>query len=115
VSYAIDQGWTIVVGDNAKGVDQVVIQDLNQLGYQNVIVVGISAQPRNKGVAGGKYIRYGKNYTERDQAMARASNRGMFIWNGDKRTSPGTKQGADTMRTHSDKTVHVMNFSRTSV
>lgn len=112
VSYAISQGWTIVVGDNAKGVDQSVVDELNQIQYRHVIVVGVAHKARNKGVSAGKYVRYGKNYRERDQAMARASNRGVFIWNGD---SPGTKHGATYMQNLAEKTVHLMNFSSASV
>ena len=111
VSHAMDNGWTIVVGDNPKGVDKVVVDELNQQDYAHVIVVGIARKPRNGGVRCGEYIRYGTTYTERDQAMAKASNRGIFIWNGDESVSPGTKKGADYMKSLRNKTVHLMDFS----
>lgn len=113
VSHAIDNGWTIVVGDNPKGVDQAVVEELNTLAYAHVIVVGIARNPRNGGVHTGRYIRYGKSYTERDQAMAKSCNRGLFIWSGDMKVSPGTKRGADYMKSLSNKTVDLMNFSET--
>ena len=50
VSHAIDNGWTMVVGDNPKGVDQAVVEELNKLAYAHVIVVGIARNPRNEGV-----------------------------------------------------------------
>lgn len=113
VSHAIDNGWTIVVGDNPKGIDHAVVQELNQLSYKHVIVVGIAKTPRNGGVQGGQYIQYGNTYTERDQGMARASDRGIFIWCGDEAVSPGTKRGTDYMKLFSDKIVHLMDFSQT--
>ncbi len=113
VSHAIDNGWTIVVGDNPKGVDQAVVEELNKLAYAHVIVVGIARNPRNGGVPTGRYIRYGNSYTERDQAMAKSSDRGIFIWSGDEKTSPGTKRGADYMKSLSNKKVDLMNFSET--
>ncbi len=113
VSHAIDNGWTIVVGDNPKGVDQVVVEELNSLEYAHVIVVGIARNPRNGGVHTGRYIRYGNTYTERDQAMAKSSDRGIFIWSGDEKTSPGTKGGADYMKSLSSKKVDLMDFSST--
>ena len=113
VSHAIDNGWTIVVGDNPKGIDQAIVQELNKLDYAHVIVVGIAKNPRNGGVHTGTYIRYGKTYTERDQAMAKASDRGIFIWSGDEQVSPGTKRGAGYMTSLSNKKVDLMNFSNT--
>lgn len=113
VSHAIDNGWTIVVGDNPKGVDQAVVDELNKLDYAHVIVVGIAQNPRNGGVRTGRYIRYGNTYTERDQAMAKSSDRGIFIWSGDEKTSPGTKRGAEYMKSLANKKVDVMDFSST--
>lgn len=113
VSHAIDNGWTIVVGDNPKGVDQSVVNELNKLDYVHVIVVGIAQNPRNGGVRVGRYIRYGNTYTERDQAMAKASDRGIFIWSGDEKVSPGTKRGAEYMKSLANKKVDVMDFSST--
>ncbi|MEO1666756.1 MAG: ribonuclease H [Chloroflexota bacterium] len=113
VNHAIENSWTIVVGDNAKGIDKAVVDYLNERVYTNAIVVGIARSPRNGGVSGGQYIRYGQDYTSRDQGMARASNHGVFIWSGDEHNSPGTKKGWDYMRSLPDRTVHLMNFRHT--
>ena len=109
VARAVTLGWTIIVGDNPQGIDAVVVRELNRLKYKNVIVVGIAAQGRNGGVRGGRYIRCGKNYSERDQAMARTADRGLFIWNGNHETSPGTLAGASYMKDLSDKVVHLVD------
>ena len=111
---AVNLGWTIIVGDNSQGVDVAVVQELNRLKYKNVIVVGIAAQARNKGVRGGRYIRCGKTYSERDQAMARTADRGLFIWNGNHDTSPGTLAGASYMEGLSDKVIHLVDRSQQS-
>ena len=110
VAKAIDHGWTIVVGDNNQGVDQAIVDEANHLNYRDVIVVGIAAQPRNGGVSGGRYLQIGTSYRGRDQAMARSSDRGLFIWNG---SSRGTRRAADYMQTLPEKTVHLMNFEGT--
>ena len=109
VTRAIQNGWTIVVGDNPQGVDNAVVQEASRLAYQDVIVVGIAAQPRNGGVPGGQYIRYGNTYRDRDRAMARASDRGLFIWDG---KSHGTREAHDYMKARR-RTVHLMDFSGT--
>lgn len=107
VAVAIKHRWTIVVGDNPQGVDAQVVTELNQLDYSDVIVVGIARQPRNGGVSSGQYIQIGTTYTERDQAMARSCDRGLFIWNG---KSPGTLRGSRYMKGIGNKTVHLMEF-----
>lgn len=110
VARAIEQQWTIVMGDNPKGVDAAVVQEIRRLNYTHVIVVGIAATPRNGGVADGEYVQYGNSYTERDQAMARSSDRGIFIWNG---VSSGTRNAYNYMRSLGNKTQHLMDFSST--
>lgn len=109
VAKAIDNNWTIVVGDNPQGVDNAVVQEVNRQAYCDVIVVGIAHQPRNGGVSGGEYIQYGTRYRDRDRAMARASDRGLFIWNGQ---SPGTRQAYNYMKS-CERTVHLMDFNQT--
>lgn len=110
VAKAIERGWTIVVGDHPQGVDQAVVAEAKRLNYTDVIVVGIAEQARNGGVPAGRYLQIGHSYTERDQAMGRSSDRGLFIWNG---SSPGTQKAAAYMRTLPDKTVDVMDFATT--
>ncbi|MEM9955252.1 MAG: RNase H family protein [Chloroflexota bacterium] len=109
VARAIENSWTIVVGDNPQGVDQEVIKELCRLNYSNVIVVGIAKTPRNGGVSAGQYVQYGKSYLERDQAMARCSDRGIFVWNGQSR---GTETAYRYMQSL-NKTQHLMDFSAT--
>ena len=110
VARAIENNWTIVVGDNPQGVDKEVVKEARRLAYTDVIVVGIAAKPRNGGVPDGTYIRFGNSYSERDQAMARSSDRGIFIWNG---TSSGTRKAYRYMRSLQNKIQHLMNFSAT--
>ena len=109
VAKAIENGWTIVVGDNHRGVDNEVVREANRLDYSDVIVVGIARKPRNGGVSGGQYIRYGRRYLDRDRAMGRASDRGLFIWDGQSR---GTPQAHAYMKA-CNKTVHLIDFSAT--
>jgi ribonuclease HI len=109
VARAIENSWTIVVGDNDQGIDNEIVREANRLDYSNVIVVGIAHQPRNGGVKGGRYIQYGNRYIDRDRAMARASDRGLFIWNG---RSRGTRQAHAYMKAR-DKKVHLLDFSQT--
>jgi len=108
VARAIENNWTIVVGDNPEGVDNEVVKEIRRLNYNDVIIVGIAANPRNGGIPDGQYIRIGKSYTERDEAMARSSDRGLFIWNG---TSPGTRKAYRYMKALGNKTQHLMDFS----
>ena len=110
VARAIDNDWTIVVGDNPQGVDQEVVKEARRLDYRDVIVVGIAKKPRNGGVPEGQYVQYGNSYPERDQAMARSSERGIFIWNGQ---SEGTKNAYHYMKNVDDKSQHLMDFSAT--
>ena len=110
VARAIENNWTIVVGDNPQGVDNEVVKEARRLAYTDVIVVGIAAKPRNGGVPDGTYIRFGNSYSERDQAMARSSDRGIFIWNG---TSSGTRTAYRYMRSLQHKMQHLMDFATT--
>jgi len=109
VARAIECNWQIVVGDNARGVDAEVIKECNRRKYSNVVVVGIARKPRNGGLRQGRYVQIGKSYRERDRLMAKASDRGLFIWDGQ---SAGTKQGYQFIQTLG-KTAHLMDFAST--
>ena len=109
VDRAIENGWQIVVGDNASGVDAEVVRECNLRHYSNVIVVGTAQKPRNGGIRGGRYIQRGNSYSERDQLMAKASNRMLGIWDG---KSPGT-QNAYQFAQSLNKTAHLMSFKNT--
>lgn len=109
VARAIECNWQIVVGDNPNGVDAEIIKECNRLQYTNAVVVGIARQPRNGGVRQGRYVQIGKSYGERDRLMAKASDRGLFIWDG---KSTGTKRGYGFIQSLG-KTAHLMNFGRT--
>ena len=109
VAKATEYGWQIVVGDNPDGVDAEIVKECNRRQYTNVVVVGIARQPRNGGVTGGRYIQIGKSYSERDQLMAKASDRGLFIWDG---KSPGTNKAYQFTQSLG-KTAHLINFQGT--
>ena len=111
VARAIECNWQIVVGDNANGVDAEVVRECNLRHYNNVIVVGVAQKPRNNGVRGGQYIQRGSSHGERDQMMAKASDRMLGIWNG---KSPGTEKAYQFAQSL-NKTVHLMSFENTFV
>lgn len=113
------KGYTILVGDNPKGVDMAVMRECRRL-QAKVLVVGADMIPRNGGCWHGDYIRIDREtyraskgrmlnkYTVRDRWMADNATLGIFIWNGE---SPGTKAGYDYMRSRG-KTAHLVNFDR---
>jgi ribonuclease HI len=109
VARAIECNWQIVVGDNPDGVDTEIVKECNRRKYTNVIVVGIARKPRNGGVNNSRYIQIGKSYTERDQMMAKASDRMLGIWDG---KSAGTKKGYQFAKSQG-KTAHLMDFAGT--
>ena len=109
VARAIECNWQIVVGDNPDGIDAEVVRECNLRHYSHVIVVGVAQKPRNGGVSNSRYIQIGKSYTERDQMMAKASNRMLGIWDG---KSAGTKHGYQFAQSL-NKTAHLMDFSGT--
>ena len=111
VDRAIECNWQIVVGDNANGVDAEVVRECNLRHYGNVIVVGVAQKPRNNGVRGGKYIQRGSSHGERDQLMAKASDRMLGIWDG---KSPGTAQAYQFAQSL-NKAAHLMSFESTFV
>ncbi|MBN8590617.1 MAG: hypothetical protein J0M33_02620 [Anaerolineae bacterium] len=96
-------GWTVLVGDNPKGVDMAVVNECRRL-KAKVIVVGLTNRPRNGGCAHGEYIRFERGvyhtagggmfdrYHERDRYLVDQCDRAVFVWNGDSR---GTKAGHD--------------------
>lgn len=105
VQRAHQLGYTIVVGDNPKGVDMAVVKECRRL-KAKVLVVGITNFPRNGGCSHGSYFKVERDtyraaggyllegYHTRDRWMVDNANVGMFIWNGDSR---GTKTGYDYM------------------
>lgn len=118
VRRAHELGYTILVGDNPKGVDMAVVRECRRLKAM-VIVAGITDVPRNRGCWHGSYVkieqdtyramngRYLSGYTVRDRWMADNANLGIFIWNGD---SPGTKRGFDYMSSRG-KQAHLITFN----
>lgn len=96
-------GWTVLVGDNPKGVDMAVVDECRRL-KAKIIVVGLTEYPRNGGCTHGQYIRFERGvyrtagggmfdrHHERDRYLVDQCNRAVFIWNGDSR---GTKAGYD--------------------
>lgn len=111
-------GYTIVVGDNPKGVDMVVAQECRRL-KAKVVVVGVTNNPRNSGCSHGNYVKIERDtyraagghlfdrYHARDRWMADNSQRGIFIWNDD---SKGTKAGYDYMVSR-HKEAHLVTFA----
>ena len=110
-------GYTIVVGDNPKGVDRVAVQECHRL-TAKVLVVGITNFPRNGGCSHGNYIKIERDiyraaggylldgYHTRDRWMVDNATLGMFIWNGN---SQGTKVGYDYMQSR-HKEAHLITF-----
>ncbi len=122
VRRAYERGYTIVVGDNPKGVDMAVVRECRRLNVP-VIVAGATNYPRNGGCKHGSYVKVHRDtyraanghllnrYTVRDRWMADTATLGLFIWNGD---SPGTRAGYDYMigrgKSNSNVRAHLINF-----
>ena len=118
VQRAHQLGYTIVVGDNPKGVDMAVVQECRRL-KAKVLVVGVTINPRNGGCSHGRYVNIERDtyrsaggylfdrYHTRDRWMVDNAQRGMFIWNGD---SNGTKTGYDYM-VNREKEAHLVTFA----
>lgn len=119
VQRAHQLGWTLLVGDNPKGVDMAVVQECRRL-KAKVIVVGIANFPRNYGCKHGNYIKVTRDlyrvsrgdllggYTARDRWMVDNAQRCLFVWNGD---SPGTKTSYD-YAVQRGKEANLINFDR---
>lgn len=117
VRRADERGYTIIVGDNPKGVDMVVVRECRRLQI-SVIVAGAGNFPCNGGCKHGQYMKVHRDtyrsangqvlnrYTVRDRWMADTASIGLFIWNGE---SPGTKAGYDYMLSRG-KTAHLIQF-----
>lgn len=115
VRRAYGLGYTILVGDNPKGVDLVVVRECRRL-KAKVIVFGVANFPRNGGC--GQYVKVETDlylsmkgmrlnrYTVRDRYIVDQSQIALFIWNGD---SPGTKSGYDYAVSRG-KTAHLIQF-----
>ncbi|MBZ0275288.1 MAG: ribonuclease HI [Anaerolineae bacterium] len=117
VRRAHERGYTIVVGDNPRGIDRAVVNECRRL-KTPVIVAGAGNFPRNGGCRHGSYVKVHRDtyrgasgyllnrYTVRDRWLADTAQVGLFIWNG---TSPGTKAGYDYMM-GCGKDAHLINF-----
>lgn len=118
VQHAHRRGWTILVGDNPKGVDMAVVQECRRL-KARVIVAGIANFPRNYGCKHGQYLKIAHDtyrgaggnflggYTVRDRWMVDMSQHALFIWNGH---SPGTLAGYE-YAVQRGKEAHLKDFS----
>jgi hypothetical protein len=119
VQRAHAKGYTVIVGDNLKGVDMAVVQECRRL-KARIVVAGIAPSPRNYGCKHGTYIKVGYEtyfssshhmsspYTARDRWMVDQCQTALFIWNGD---SPGTKISYDYAMLRG-KDAHLVNFDR---
>ncbi len=115
-------GWTVLVGDNPKGVDMAVVRECNRL-KTRVIVAGTANYPRNYGCMHGSYMKVERDiyrvthgdllngYTARDRWMVDNCQQALFIWNG---KSPGTKAGYD-YAIQRGKRAHLITFTRERV
>lgn len=119
VRRAHEKGYTILVGDNPKGVDMAVVHECRRL-KAKVLVAGVTQRPRNGGCLQGEYIQIERDlyramggsmlnkFTTRDRWMVDNAQIGIFIWNGD---SPGTRAGYDYM-VERGKEAHMMSFDK---
>lgn len=119
VRRAHELGYTILVGDNPKGVDMAVVQECRRL-KAHVVVVGVTNGPRNGGCTHGSYVKVDRDtyrsaggrlpdrYVVRDRYLADMAQRGVFVWNGQ---STGTKAVYDYM-TGRGKETHLVTFKR---
>ena len=117
VRRAQECGYTVVVGDNPKGVDMAVARECRRL-KTSVIVAGAGNFPRNGGCKHGSYVKVHRDtyraagghllnrYTVRDRWLVDTAQIGLFVWNGD---SPGTHAGYDYMVSRG-KDAHLINF-----
>jgi ribonuclease HI len=117
VRRAHERGYTVIVGDNPKGVDMAVVRECRRL-QVSVIVAGVGNFPRNGGCKHGQYIKVHRDtyrgangyllnrYTVRDRWLVDNAQIGLFVWNGD---SPGTRAGYDYMVSRG-KDAHLINF-----
>lgn len=118
VRRAHEKGYTILVGDNYKGVDQAVVQEIRRL-KAKAVVFGTANFPRNGGVGPSQYVKVTNDmyaamngsrfsaYHARDRYMVDMAQTGLFIWDG---VSKGTKAGADYMANRAGKEAHLKEF-----
>jgi hypothetical protein len=93
VQRAHQLGWTVLVGDNPKGIDLTVVRECRRL-KAKVIVAGIANFPRNFGCKQGHYVKVARDlyrsaggelfggYAVRDRWLVDMSQHALFIWNG---------------------------------
>lgn len=111
------KGYTVLVGDNPKGVDMAVVRECRRL-KTPVIVAGVDNFPRNGGCKHGSYVKVANDiyrgmngsllnrYTVRDRWLVDNAQIGVFVWNSD---SPGTRAGYDYMISRG-KDAHLITF-----
>ena len=113
-------GYSVLVGDNPRGVDNAAVQECRRLRVP-VVVCGIANYPRNGGCKHGEYIKVARDtyraanghlldgYTVRDRYMVDLCQRAVFVWDG---ASPGTKAGYD-YAVQRGKDAHLKTFEQT--
>jgi len=91
---ALDQGFTILVGD-CFGVDLAFQRYLSAKGYRQVTVCHINARPRHNLGFNSMQVS-GTHQTDKDSYMGRTANFGLAIWDG---ASPGTAKNIARVKT----------------
>lgn len=106
VRHAHAKGFTVLVGDNPRGVDMAVVRECRRLKV-SVIVAGAGNFPRNGGCKHGNYVKVHRDiyrgangyllnrYIVRDRWLVDNAQLGVFIWDGE---SPGTEAGFKYMQ-----------------
>ena len=130
LNYAIEKvreahkrGYTVLVGDNPRGVDRAVVLECRKL-KAKVVVAGVGRFPRNGGCEHGSYVKVDRNlyqadgggrlngFTVRDRYLADNAQIGLFLWNG---RSKGTKDAYDHMASNRADKAHLVTFKRQPV
>lgn len=113
------KGYTIVVGDNSRGVELVVVQECRHL-RAPVVVAGAGNFPRNGGCRHGNYVKVHRDmyrgmggalldrYTVRDRWLADTAQIGLFLWDSD---NSDVKAAYDYM-VERGKIAHLITFGK---
>jgi hypothetical protein len=113
------RGYTIVVGDNPRGVELAVVQECRRL-KTPVIVAGAGSFPRNGGCKHGQYVKVHRDMYRgmgggllsrcavRDRWLADTAQIGLFLWDGD---NPDVKAAYDDMVARG-KDAHLITFGK---
>lgn len=119
VKKAIAKKYWIFVGDNPEGVDMEVLKYTEAQMYPHITIWSPKDESGQFGLARSMYklrgLTYPKKFTRedyyhRDQAMADFAQKGIFIWNGHPKNSPGTIALYNYMTKQLDKEAHLINF-----